>query len=52
MLCWLPYFLYQYPGIMTPDSVNQFEQVLGLIPYSNHHPWVHTLLIGLIYHIG
>lgn len=52
MLCWLPYFLYQYPGIMTPDSVNQFEQVLGLIPYSNHHPWVHTLLIGLIYNIG
>ncbi len=52
MFCWLPYFLYQYPGIMTPDSVNQFEQVLGLIPYSNHHPWVHTLLIGLIYHIG
>lgn len=52
MFCWLPYFLYQYPGIMTPDSVNQFEQVLGLIPYSNHHPWMHTLLIGLIYNLG
>ena len=52
MFCWFPYFLYQYPGIMTPDSVNQFEQVLGLIPYNNHHPWVHTLLIGLIYNLG
>ncbi|MCM1136001.1 MAG: DUF6020 family protein, partial [Clostridium sp.] len=52
MLCWLPYFLYQYPGIMTPDSVNQFEQVLHLIPYSNHHPWMHTLLIGFFYNIG
>lgn len=52
LLCWLPYFLYQYPGIMTPDSINQFEQVLGLIPYSNHHPWVHTLLIKLLYSIG
>lgn len=37
---------------MTPDSINQFEQVLRIIPYSNHHPWVHTLLIGLFYHIG
>ncbi len=52
MLCWFPYFLYQYPGVMTPDSLNQFEQVLGVIPYSNHHPWVHTLLIKLIYSIG
>ncbi len=52
LLCWIPYFLYQYPGIMTPDSLNQFEQVLDVIPYSNHHPWVHTLLIKLIYTIG
>lgn len=52
LLCWLPYFLYQYPGIMTPDSINQFEQVLHVIPYSNHHPWVHTLLIGFFYNIG
>lgn len=52
LLCWLPYYLYQYPGIMTPDSINQFEQVLGLIPYSNHHPWCHTLLFSLCYHIA
>ncbi len=52
MICWLPYFLYQYPGIMTPDSINQFEQVLGVIPYSNHHPWVHTLLMKLLYTLG
>lgn len=52
MICWLPYFLYQYPGVMTPDSLNQFEQVLGVIPYSNHHPWMHTILIKLLYTIG
>ena len=50
--CWLPMFLYQFPGILTPDSINQVEQVLGLIPYSNHHPWVHTLFIKLFYQIG
>lgn len=52
LVCWLPYFLYQYPGIMTPDSIHQFEQVLGIIPYSNHHPWIHTLLIQLLYSFG
>lgn len=52
LLCWLPYYLYEYPGIMTPDSINQFEQVLGMVPYSNHHPWAHTMLIGLFYHTG
>lgn len=52
LLCWLPYYLYQYPGIMTPDSINQLEQILGILPWSNHHPWVHTLVFGLFYHIG
>lgn len=50
IFCWLPYYLYQYPGIMTPDSVNQYEQVLGIIPYSNHHPFAHTMLFSLCYH--
>lgn len=52
LLCWLPYFLYEYPGIMTPDSLNQLEQVLNLSSYSNHHPFVHTMIIKLFYHIG
>lgn len=52
VLCWMPYYLYQYPGIMTPDSINQFEQALGLIEYSNHHPFVHTMMFSLFYHIG
>lgn len=52
LLCWLPYFLYEYPGIMTPDSLNQLEQVLSLTAYSNHHPFVHTMIFKLFYHIG
>lgn len=52
LLCWIPYYLYQYPGIMTPDSINQLEQVLGMIEYNNHHPFVHTMMISLFYHIG
>ena len=52
LFCWFPYFLYEYPGIMTPDSINQFEQVLNLTAYSNHHPFVHTMIFKLFYHIG
>lgn len=52
VLCRIPWLLYSYPGIMTPDSINQFEQVLGMKAFSNHHPWLHTLTISLFYHIG
>ena len=51
-LCWLPYFLYEYPGIMTADSIVQYEQVIGVNPWSNHHPVIHTLLISFFYNIG
>ncbi len=51
-VCYLPYFLYEYPGIMTADSIVQYEQIIGAIPWSNHHPVIHTLLISLFYHIG
>ncbi|WP_022752706.1 DUF6020 family protein [Butyrivibrio fibrisolvens] len=47
LIFWFPGYLYEYPGIITPDSINQIEQTLGFVPLSNHHPIAHTLLIGL-----
>lgn len=52
LLCWLFWFLYNYPGVMTPDSVSQFLQATGQKPFSSHHPVAHTLLFSLFYHIG
>ena len=52
ILCWLPYFLYEYPGVMTPDSINQYAQVVGAYEFSNHHSIVHTGIIGLFVSIG
>ena len=52
VLCRISWLLYSYPGIMTPDSNNQFEQVIGMKPFSNHHPWLHTMTISLFYNIG
>ncbi len=49
---WIPYFLYEFPGIMTADSLVQYEQIAGLRPYSNHHPMIHTLIIKLFFSIG
>ena len=52
LLGYLPYFLYEFPGIMTADSLVQFGQIIGTEPVSNHHPIIHTLTIKLFYELG
>ena len=51
-VCWLPYFLTLYPGVITWDSEWQVEQALGLRGYSNHQPWIQTLVIKFCCFIG
>ena len=51
-ICWLPYFLAYFPGILSNDSVWQMDQILGIRPLSNHHPFTHTMIIKLFYSIG
>ena len=48
----LPYFIKCYPAVMTNDSFRQIWQVTGYVGYSNHHPWIHTLILKLFYNIG
>lgn len=53
ILCWIPYYLVLYPGVLTPDSVDQFSSVVhGFHIVSDHHPVFHTLFVGIFYHIG
>ena len=52
MLCYLPFFLYEYPGILTPDSVYQVHQAINSLPLTNEHPVVHTMLIKLCVNTG
>ena len=47
-----PYFLAYFPGILSNDSVWQMDQILGIRPLSNHHPFTHTMIIKLFYSIG
>ena len=51
-LFFLPYFFKFFPGIITPDSHGQILQAYGINNYSNHHPWIHTLMIKLFFSIG
>ena len=51
-LCYLPYLLKYFPGLMNSDSYNQVLQIQGLIDYSNHHPFLHTMIIKIFYDIG
>lgn len=51
-VCMLPLFFLNYPGTMTVDSFDQFRQARGVATYSDHHPWVHTLIIQALYSVG
>ena len=49
---YIPYFLTYYPGIATPDSLSQITQAIGIDGLSNHHPLLHTFVIGIFMNLG
>ena len=65
-ICWLPYIIAFYPGILNRDNVFQVKQFFGidnkysyyvnLIDSSqiitNHHPYFHTILLGSCVKLG
>lgn len=52
IIVWGFYFLCSYPGIMTPESLLQYAQVLGEQTLSNDPSIIHTLLISGFYQLG
>ena len=52
LICWMPCFLLNFPGVLTYDSINQISQIEGSIPLNNHHPPIHTAMIALFYNAG
>lgn len=44
-------FFCRYPGELTPDSINQMEQIMTGV-YNNHHPFYHTMVIKFFVSIG
>lgn len=46
LLAWTPVILVSYPGNVCYDAYGQICQVLGEMPWSAHHPLLHTLIMG------
>ena len=63
LICWIPYFIVYWPGVLTPDANESFVQFFGDAQFSwtiktiklidpqvilnNHQPVFYTLFIGL-----
>ena len=69
LICWLPYVIIFYPGVLMKDSTNQIKQFFGMeitersstnsvnlidenIKITNHHPVLHTVILGSCVKIG
>ncbi len=66
LVCWIPYMIAFYPGILSPDPNHQILQFFGIdnkysyysilidenVIITNHHPVLHTLLLGGCVKIG
>lgn len=51
-VCTIPFLALNFPGVMTPDSLSQYKQIIGTEPWINHHPWVHTEIFGFFFNLG
>lgn len=51
-ICYIPYFLDNYPAIMSSDTISQFNQIFHDINLNNSHPVIHTLFMSLIFNFG
>lgn len=47
IICYLPYYLKFYPGLLSYDSIKQIKECMGDLQYSNSHSLLHTMLIKI-----
>ena len=66
LIGFIPYIIAFYPGILSPDPANQIKQFFGLetdyryysvmldenVNITNHHPVLHTVILGGLAWIG
>ena len=46
LAAWIPAWLAEYPGIFSPDTIAQLNQVEGLRAFDNFNPLLHTLMVA------
>lgn len=52
LVCWLPYFILLFPGVVTGDTYDQISQVFGFEPLSDNNPLASTLFLSITMHFG
>ncbi|MBS5865195.1 MAG: hypothetical protein KIC37_02445 [Coriobacteriaceae bacterium] len=52
ILAWSPFLIAFFPGSVPYDGYNEINQAFGISPLSNHHPYLMTLLIGVLVSLG
>lgn len=52
LLFWLPYYLAFYPGFLSVDSLDEIKLQLSSGQGSNHHPYIHQLMIRPFLKLG
>lgn len=52
LLGWLPWMLIYYPGSLDNDVAYQLDTVLGILPKSNHHPWLANSILVFFFRVG
>ncbi len=51
-ICYIPYFIVYYPGILTGDSISEINMILGFKPITDHHTVLHIIYMMLPFKIG
>lgn len=51
LLCWLPFYLKNFPAVIISDSMDQLGQAVSGV-YSNHHPVAQTWILQFFVNIG
>lgn len=63
---WLPYLILRFPGYLMGDSMDQLFQAFGMmddtasrlnllnpeVVLNNHHPVLHTIVMGAVFRLG
>ena len=51
VVLYFPVWLMEYPSNISPDTINQINQIVNNI-FTNHHPFAHTLWLKLLMSFG
>lgn len=52
IVCYIPYLITFFPGILTGDSITEMSMIKGVIPISDQHTIAHLLFMIIPFKIG